>query len=280
LIAHAERYGGRTAILDAQGSFTYDKLLDSSLQVATALLVGRNHLQHTDLQDNDLHEERIAFLITPGFPWVAVQWGIWRAGGVAVPLPISSTRPELEYFIDDAQASTLVFDAHAASLLAPIAAARGIRALSYEQLLGPAKRRSCRHVPSDIPSDRRAMILYTSGTTSRPKGVVTTHANIVAQIETLVEAWEWSPTIAFCCVCRCTTCTESSTLFPVRCGRVRPAKCCRASTPTAVWDSIASGNDNSVHGGADGLRKAHRRLGRGFAGAPRRVKPTRAPGCA
>src|SRR5260370_29744391 len=36
------------------------------------------------------------------------------------------------------------------------------------------------------------MILYASGTTSRPKGVVTTHANITAQIMSLVEAWEWS----------------------------------------------------------------------------------------
>ena len=38
---------------------------------------------------------------------------------------------------------------------------------------------------------RRAMIVFTSGTTSKPKGAVTTHGNIAAQIETLITAWEW-----------------------------------------------------------------------------------------
>ena len=36
------------------------------------------------------------------------------------------------------------------------------------------------------------MMVYTSGTTGKPKGVVTTHANLRAQITALVEAWEWS----------------------------------------------------------------------------------------
>jgi malonyl-CoA/methylmalonyl-CoA synthetase len=165
------------AIVDAQGSFTYDELLDASLRVAAALLAGRQ----------DLREERVAFLVTPGFPWVAVQWGIWRSGGVAIPLPLNSTRPELEYIIDDTGASTLLFDAVAEPVLAPIVSARKIRKLSWDQVF------ACQ--PAELPNvtrERRAMILYTSGTTSRPKGVVTTHANIAAQIACLVEAWEWS----------------------------------------------------------------------------------------
>src|SRR5258708_637240 len=177
LIAHAHRHNARTAVVDSQGSFTYSDLLEASSRVATGLLAG-----HEDLQ-----EERVAFLVTPGFPWVATQWGIWRAGGVAVPLPLRSPRPELEYFIDNTEASTLVFDTLAAPLVSPIAAARGIRALSYDQF--PARQRA--EFP-DITSERRAMILYTSGTTSQPKGVVTTHANIGAQVMSLMEAWEWS----------------------------------------------------------------------------------------
>ena len=183
IIAQADRHGRRTAVIDAQGAFTYNDLLDASSGVAAALLAGRL----------DLREERVAFLVTPGFPWVAAQWGIWRAGGVAVPLPLNSTGPEFEYFIDDTEASALVLDAQAAPVLAPIAAARGIRALFYEQLPAfQAPESADVNISISINSERRAMILYTSGTTSRPKGVVTTHANIAAQIISLVEAWGWS----------------------------------------------------------------------------------------
>jgi malonyl-CoA/methylmalonyl-CoA synthetase len=177
LVANAECHRPHTAVVDAHGVYTYNDLLDASSQVATALLAGHN----------DLQEARVGFLMTPGFPWVALQWGIWRAGGVAVPLPLNATRPELEYLVDDTGASALVFDTPAAALLQPIAAARGLRASSYDHLsIGPSA-----PLP-EISSQRRAMILYTSGTTSKPKGVVTTHAHIAAQIRSLVEAWEWS----------------------------------------------------------------------------------------
>ncbi len=233
LVAHAQRHGERTAVVDSQGSFTYNELLDASLRVAAALLAGRH----------DLQGERVAFLVTPGFPWIAVQVGIWRAGGVSVPLPLNSARPELQYFIDDTKSSTLVFDAQAAPLLAPIARALGIRALWCEQLLAhpPAEMTGIAPDAPHITSERSAMILYTSGTTSRPKGVVTTHGTIAAQIMSLVEAWEWSPDdhILLCLPLH----HVHGIINVVSCALWSGAVCemLPRFDANAVWDSIASG---------------------------------------
>jgi malonyl-CoA/methylmalonyl-CoA synthetase len=176
LIARARKHGPRISIIDTQGTYTYDDLLQTSARVASALLGGRE----------DLEEQRVAFLLTPGFSWVATQWGIWRAGGIAVPLPLNTPQPELLYLIEDTRTSTLIFDTTATMIMEPIGKARGLEALHYLYLadfpMAPLPQ---------IALHRRAMIVYTSGTTSRPKGVVTTYNNIAAQIQSLVEAWEW-----------------------------------------------------------------------------------------
>src|SRR5215208_6350505 len=69
----------RTAIIAGDGTFTYDQLDEASRRVAGALL-GDN---------TDLNQTRVAFFVPPSFAYAALQRGIWRAGGVAVPLAIS-----------------------------------------------------------------------------------------------------------------------------------------------------------------------------------------------
>jgi malonyl-CoA/methylmalonyl-CoA synthetase len=40
-------------------------------------------------EKKDLNEARVAFMVAPGFDYVKVQWGIWLAGGIAVPLCVT-----------------------------------------------------------------------------------------------------------------------------------------------------------------------------------------------
>jgi malonyl-CoA/methylmalonyl-CoA synthetase len=172
LVARARAHASRVA-LRADGVLrSYEDLLNASSRVAAALLDGRR----------DLEEARVAFMAPASFEYVAILWGIWRAGGIAVPVSPHATAPEIEHVLGDSDAAMIVATgAHAERL-----ASRRRPLLRAEEAIA--------HESCDLPeivSTRRAMILYTSGTTSKPKGVVSTHANLQAQIETLVEAWEW-----------------------------------------------------------------------------------------
>ncbi len=176
LVARARLHGQRVGIVEANAGYSYADLLAASARLATGLLAGRS----------DLNEARVAFLTPPDYTYVATQWGIWRAGGVAVPLATSHPPAEWEYVLQDSLAELVVVAPTFATALVPVAERMGLRVLAWPALEGMD--------PGTLPSitpERRSMMLYTSGTTGRPKGVVTTHANLASQVTSLVDAWGW-----------------------------------------------------------------------------------------
>lgn len=173
LIERASRQPDRKAIQCAGSKYTYNELLSASRKVALGLLDGAA----------DLEEARIAFLAPPGFAYVCIQWGIWRAGGIAVPLCEKHPLPSMEYVVRDTGAHAVICTEEYQEFLKPLGAISKL--IPYTEL-GAEK--------GQLPTlrlERRAMILYTSGTTGSPKGVVTTHAGLEAQITALTEAWKW-----------------------------------------------------------------------------------------
>ncbi|GHB71650.1 acyl-CoA synthetase [Persicitalea jodogahamensis] len=187
LIANATQKTENPAIVSQGRSYSYQELLDASGQFSS-LLLG---------QDADLQESRVAFMVAPGFDYVRVQWAIWRAGGVAVPLCVTYPLPSLQYVIEDTGAEVVVAGREFAATLSPLAEEKGLRFIILDQTNDGDD--APKQLPEIAPS-RRAMILYTSGTTNLPKGVVTTHANLEAQISTLVEAWQWSTSDHTLCI--------------------------------------------------------------------------------
>jgi malonyl-CoA/methylmalonyl-CoA synthetase len=184
LITRAQEHNESTAIVTTEGSFTYRDLLHISGQIAAVLL-----------QDaEDLQEQRVALMIPSGFQYVATQWGIWRAGGIAVPLCISHPRPELEYVITHSETSLIVAHPDFETILRPIAKAHHLRCILTSEILTSKTFSTQGGCLPEVDLTRRALILYTSGTTGKPKGVVTTHHNIQAQVMSLSTAWEWTST--------------------------------------------------------------------------------------
>ncbi len=176
LVRRARSFGARVALTSDGHDHSYDSLLSVSEGIAASLLNG----------STDLNEQRVAFLIPASFEYAAVQWGIWRAGGIAVPLSLSAADPELEHVITDAQIDRIIAPEDSLAKLKPLCDRLSVSLLSIDGISSPQS------VPlPQLEAQRRAMILYTSGTTSKPKGVVSTHANIQAQITALVEAWGW-----------------------------------------------------------------------------------------
>ncbi len=169
------------ALQEGDQSWTYARLNSRIDSFAVGLLKG----------SEDLEEERIAFFMPASLDYVTTMHGIWRAGGIAVPLNVASAVSELEHSLSCAGVTRMVANGQYRDALVELCASLNIDLVSTQDVISIEEKPDGQSLPEVKPS-RRAMILFTSGTTNKPKGVVSTHRTIAAQVTTLIDAWRWT----------------------------------------------------------------------------------------
>lgn len=135
--------------------------------------------------------DRVMILMLNRTEFVEAVLATNRIGAIAVPVNFRLTPAELAFLVDDCEAPVMITE----SVLATVAGAvRNITQvlctiivaggagddgfIEYEDLINELGEP---HQPVDVPNDSPALIMYTSGTTGRPKGAVLTHTNLTGQ---------------------------------------------------------------------------------------------------
>ncbi|MGP3688925.1 type I polyketide synthase [Streptomyces sp. IBSNAI002] len=176
VVENATRFPGKVAFEDARRAVTY-----GDLEARTRRLAG--HLADLGVGRGD----RVAICLGNTVSTVESYLAIVRAAGIGVPLNPASALAELEYLLADSGATVVITDAVQAQRLRRSAAvAPGITLLvtgdvpavpgvhSYDALAVSEPSEPAR---DDLGLDEVAWMFYTSGTTGRPKGVLSTQRN-------------------------------------------------------------------------------------------------------
>jgi malonyl-CoA/methylmalonyl-CoA synthetase len=140
--------------------------------------------------------ERVAFLVENGYDYLVTLLSIFATHAIAVPLCTTHPDHELRYIIDHSSALMLLasskFEEKAHSIIAEGTTNKPI--IGVEKILAGSK--SAERIDlvdcDSAEIQRGGLMLYTSGTTSRPKGVVLPQSAQTAQSRSLLQAWNYT----------------------------------------------------------------------------------------
>src|SRR6266851_8862394 len=161
------RHPDRVAVKGREGSFTYDALNRCANRVGRAILALRGE-----------GEETVGLLLEKDVPMFAALLGILKAGKIYVPLDPAHPRARAFKILEDAGAKLIVTDN--TNYAAALELAHGSRELL--NIDGMESNLSDRDVGLSLLPDTLAYIIYTSGSSGEPKGVVQNHRNVLHNI--------------------------------------------------------------------------------------------------
>ncbi|KAF2716441.1 acetyl-CoA synthetase-like protein [Polychaeton citri CBS 116435] len=170
-------------------SFTYGSLLNDVSEAKERLL------QTTSKNESGIAGERVAFIVENSYDYVVTLLSILASNAIAVPLAPSFPLSELRYILDHSEALLLLTSNKYATKAQDVVKEE----LQKKPLLATVPKIE-EGSPSTAPiklaresdSEQGGLMLYTSGTTSRPKGVLLPQQSLVAQCRSLLEAWKYS----------------------------------------------------------------------------------------
>lgn len=173
--------------------------------------------------------DRVALLLNNGPEFVIACYATMALGAVILPLSVREQQPGLAYILRDAGARAVFFNAELQHLLpetedvpdlslrvhiGEALAAKEHRACSFASLLS--------HEPSLLPEEMAeedlAMLVYTSGTTGRPKGVMLTHLGFVHTVMHYVQSLGLDENVRTCLVVPLSHITGLAALMAVTLG--------------------------------------------------------------
>lgn len=168
--------------------YSYEQLAQTSARLAN-LLTGPMQLKKGD---------RVAVQVEKSPQVLFLYLACLRAGLIYLPLNTAYTESELAYFVENAEPSLVVCRPGSTELFeriaqtTPIAHIRALDEQGQGELMQQAETQS--NVFTAVDCDKRdiAVILYTSGTTGRPKGAMISHGALAANGLSLVNYWAWS----------------------------------------------------------------------------------------
>jgi acyl-CoA synthetase (AMP-forming)/AMP-acid ligase II len=140
--------------------------------------------------------ERVAFLAENSYDYVVTLLAIFASDAIALPLSPSFPTGELKYILDNAQAKMLLTTEKYADkgmeLLRSGLEHEPLFAIRNKLAEGTSSDKNVTLHDLKGPSPG-GMMLYTSGTTNRPKGVLIPQSALAAQASSLLEAWKYTP---------------------------------------------------------------------------------------